>query len=134
MAGVHNVVLPNIDDATCVSHVPFFNRSASSKATLMCYLELFFDFFLWIARVRNTQEALEKQAQMSLVEVLTDSTDMNHSWVRNVSRVEPLCMCMYIYIYISRERYLHNDTFIYIYIHTHIHLCIYIYTYTDTYV
>ena len=109
-------------------HVPFFNRSASSKATLMCYLEWFFDFFLWIVRVRNTQEALEKQAQMSLVEVLTDSTDMNHSWVRNVWRVEPIYVCVYIY------RYLHKDTFIYIYIHTQIHLCIYVYIYTNTFV
>ena len=73
--------------------------------------------------MRNTQEALEKQAQMSLVEVLTDSTDMNHSWVRNVSRVEPLYVCIYIY----KERDIYTKTHSYIYIYIHIYICVYIY-------
>ena len=71
--------------------------------------------------MRNTQEALDKQAQMSLVEVLTDSTDMNHSWVRNVSRVEPIYVCVYIHIFTQRHIHIYLHTLC-IYIHTHIFL------------
>ena len=112
-------------------HVPFFNRSASSKATLMCYLELFFDFFLWIVRVRNTEEALEETSS----NVIGRSSDRFnwHEPFLGPKRIKGRTF-MYVYVYIYRREEIFTQRHIHIYIYIHIYICVYIYTYTDTYV